>query len=528
MSRDLLGSEMAVDLPETGGRDNEGCNAESQNDINGGNGTRLRPFKSESEPMKNEELQSNEPIALKKEVGLISGVSLIVGTMIGSGIFISPTGVITKAGSVASSLCIWFGCGIISMLGSLVYAELGTLITKSGCEYAYLYDAFGPLHKFIGPIPAFLYSWISVIILDPSSFAVVALAFASYVSAPFFDDCGPPVFIVKSISITCILTVSSINAYSIRLAARVQVVFTIAKVIALIIIAVGGIVKMAQGNTQYLAEGFKDSSTNPTSIALAFYSGLWAYGGWNNLNFVTEEMKNPEKNLPRALMIAIPLVTVIYLLVNVSYFSVMSKEEVLGSTAVAVTWGKDVLGSFVWVIPLSVAMSTFGACNGSIFCRARLIFAAARKGHLMDILSMVHVKQLTPLPSLVFTTIIAIIMVIPGDIFTLIDFLSFTAWLFYGLTMIAFLVLRYTMKDVHRPYKCPIPIAVIMLLISLYLVIAPIVQDPQIELLYAFIFVIGGIIFYIPFVYFKLQIPGCVTTFLQLVMNCSTTSEKAE
>ncbi|XP_064640838.1 b(0,+)-type amino acid transporter 1-like [Lineus longissimus] len=473
------------------------------------------------------EVEVVEELSLKRKVGLISGISLIVGTMIGSGIFISPKGVLGNTGSIGASLCVWAGCGLISMLGAVCYAELGLIVKEAGAEYAYLIAGFGKLHRFVGPIPGFLVAWISVLVLKPSSFAIIALAFAEYVSEPFFDACGPPVFIKKVITAACILTVTMVNCYSVKLAARVQVIFTFAKLSALLIIIIGGFVRLGQGYTENFTveNAFSNTEKDGSLFALAFYNGLWAYDGWNNLNYVTEEIQNPKRNLPLAIMIAIPLVTIFYLLVNISYFTVMSAPQLMASSAVAVTWGNTVLGSASFIIPISVALSTFGACNGSAFSGARLCFAAAREGHLPGLLSMVHVGSYTPLTALIFNGVVALLMIIPGDIASLIDFFSFTAWLFYGLTFLALIVMRFTHKDAPRPLKIPIVFPFIALFIAMYLVIGPIINQPQMEFLYAFIFLVAGLIFYVPFVYFEVRIPGvdAVTLFFQLFMEVSPT-----
>ncbi|CAH1779581.1 unnamed protein product [Owenia fusiformis] len=469
-------------------------------------------------------------VTLKRHVGLMGGVSLIVGTMIGSGIFISPKGVLEGTGSVGLSLIVWSLAGVLSMLGALAYAELGTFIPKSGAEYVYLLEGFGSRNERIGGIPAFLFQWVSTLLLKPSSFAIITLAFASYTLEPFFPACGPPEVMLKCLAAVAILVITAINCWSVRLATGVQVFFTGAKLVAMAVIIIGGIAMLAKGNTQYLTNSFEGTTNNFGTIAIGFYNGLWAYDGWNNLNYVTEELKNPYVNLPRSIMIAIPLVTICYLLVNISYFTVMGSSELLASGAVAVTWGDQVLGVMAWLIPLSVAFSTFGAANGSLFSSGRLCYVAAREGHMVEILSMVNVRRLTPLPSLVFTAIIALIMIIPGDIGSLIDFFSFTAWLFYGGTMLALIVMRFTHSDEPRPYQVPIVIPIIVLIFSLYLIVAPIINKPQIEFLYAALFVVGGLIFYFPFVYFKLR-PGCMdgfTAFFQLLMECSPSEYEPE
>lgn len=245
----------------------------------------------------------------------------------------------------------------------------------------------------------------------------------------------------------------------------------------------------------------------------------------NNLNYVTEELKNPYVNLPLAIAIGIPVVTLCYVLVNISYITVMSSAELLASEAVAVTWAHRVLGVLSFVMPISVALSTFGAGNGSCFTGGRLCYVAAREGHLVDILSYLHIRRLTPSPALIFNAILAICMIIPGDIGSLIDFFSFTAWLFYGATFLALIVMRHTKKDLRRPYKVPIGIAYIVLFISVFLVVAPIAQDPQIEYLYASLFVLSGLVVYIPFVHCKmhLSIMDNVTIFFQLLLEVAPT-----
>ncbi|XP_071523215.1 b(0,+)-type amino acid transporter 1 isoform X4 [Panulirus ornatus] len=470
----------------------------------------------------------NDPINLERRVGLLSGVALIVGTMIGSGIFVSPKGLLQRTGSVALSLIVWGACGCLSLLGSLAYAELGTLINESGGEYSYFMQGFAPGQRrksWWRPIPAFLFAWVSVFLLKPSSLAIICLTCSEYFIRVFsagVDTCDPPSIVVKLFAASVIIIITFINSYSVTLATKVQNVFTAAKLLAILIIVVGGMVKLAQGNTQYLATGFKGSTNSLGDVATAFYSGLWAYDGWNNLNYVTEELKKPYTNLPRAIIIGLPLVTICYLLVNVSYLAVMSPDELLASETVAVLFGGRLFGIAGQVVMIcSVVMSTFGSANGSCFTAGRLCFVAAREGHMVDVLSYVHAKKLTPSPALLFNATIALLMVIPSDIGSLIDFFSFTAWIFYGGAMAALLVMRHTMKEAPRPYKVPIFIPIVVLIISVYLVVGPIIDSPQIEYLYASLFIIAGLIFYFPFVYMKKSLPGMghVTTFFQLLLQ---------
>ncbi|XP_076032329.1 L-type amino acid transporter sobremesa isoform X8 [Oratosquilla oratoria] len=457
----------------------------------------------------------DDAINLQRRVGLISGVALIVGTMIGSGIFVSPKGLLQRTESVGLSLVVWAACGVLSLLGALCYVELGCLIPTSGAEHTYFLTAFGHL-------PAFLFAWVTIILLKPAMLAIICLSFAKYLVEAFATDCEPPATAINILGALTIVLITFINSYSVNLATKVQNIFTAAKLVAIVIIVVGGMIKLAQGNTQYLEKGFEGSTTSAGNIATAFYSGLWAYDGWNNLNYVTEELKNPYKNLPRAIIIGLPLVTVCYLLVNVSYLAVMSTEELLSSETVAVKFGGEIVGRAGEVIMvIAVAFSTFGAANGSAFTSGRLCFVAAREGHMVDVLSYVHTKKLTPSPALLFNAAIALVMVVPSNIGSLIDFFGFTAWIFYGGAMLALIVMRFTKKDSKRPYKVPIIIPIVVLIMSFFLVVLPIIDSPQIEYLYATLFIVAGLIFYFPFVHFQKSLPimGHVTTFFQLLLE---------
>ncbi|XP_072757909.1 b(0,+)-type amino acid transporter 1 isoform X2 [Anoplolepis gracilipes] len=466
--------------------------------------------------------EANDAVHLKRRVGLVSGVALIVGTMIGSGIFVSPSGLLLRTGSVGISFVVWTACGLLSLCGALAYAELGTMNTSSGAEYAYFMDAFG------AP-PAFLFSWVSTLVLKPSQMAIICLSFAQYTVEAFTVDCEPPDQVVKVVALLAIVLILLINCYSVNLATGVQNAFTAAKLMAILVVIAGGSYKLIQGNTQHLQAAFNtiDGSTiNFGRLATAFYTGLWAYDGWNNLNYVTEEIKNPSKNLPRSIMIGIPLVTLCYALINVSYLAVMSPSEMIESEAVAVTFGNRILGVMAWLMPLSVAISTFGSANGTLFAAGRLCFAASREGHLLNCLSYVHVRRFTPAPGLIFHSLVAGAMILSGNIDSLIDFFSFTAWIFYGGAMVALLVMRRTRPNHPRPYKCPLVIPVLVLIISAYLIVAPIIDKPQIEYLYAAGFISAGMLVYLPFVKFG-YVPKFmegVNAFLQMLLEVAPTA----
>lgn len=245
-----------------------------------------------------------------------------------------------------------------------------------------------------------------------------------------------------------------INCYNVKWVARVTDIFTGTKILALLVIVGAGIWYFFGGdNVNNLETPMEGSYSSPGFIALAFYNGLFSYSGWNYLNFVTEELKNPYKNLPKAICISMPVVTIVYVITNAAYFTVLSKEEILSSAAVAVTFADKMLGYAAWVMPLFVACSTFGSLNGAIFASSRLFFVGARNGHLPGAISLINVNCLTPIPSLIFLCIITLFLLFTDDVYSLINYVSFVEILFILISISGLLYLRKTKPNLKRPIK---------------------------------------------------------------------------
>ncbi|XP_033993039.1 large neutral amino acids transporter small subunit 2 [Trematomus bernacchii] len=413
-------------------------------------------------------------VALKKEIGLVSACAIIIGNIIGSGIFVSPKGVLENASSVGVAIIVWVTTGVITAIGALCYAELGVTIPKSGGDYSYVKDIFGGL-------AGFLRLWIALLVIYPTNQAVIALTFSNYVLQPLFPSCLPPDSGLRLLAAVCLMLLTWVNCHSVRWATCVQDIFTAGKLLALGLIIIMGIVQICKGHYYWLEpehafETFRDYGVG--QIALSFLQGSFAYGGWNFLNYVTEELVDPYRNLPLAIFISIPIVTFVYVFANIAYITAMSPQELLASNAVAVTFGEKLLGVMSWIMPISVALSTFGGVNGSLFTSSRLFFAGAREGHLPRLLAMIHVKRCTPIPALLFTLISTLLMLCTSDIYTLINYVGFINYLFYGVTVAGQIVLRFKEPDMYRPIKVSLIWPVIYLLFWAFLIVFSLYSEP--------------------------------------------------
>ena len=410
-------------------------------------------------------------INLKKKITLVNGICLIVGGISGSGIFVSSKGVQIESGSPGLSLVIWSICGVFSLVGALCYAELGTTIVKSGASYAYILEAFGPMIGFVR-------LWASVLIIEPTVQAAIAITFSTYLVQPFFPTCDPPFLAVRLLAAACVCIIMFMNCWNVRYGTRIQDWFAYANVIALIVIIVTGLVYLGNGNTSLaLSNPWRGTTTNVGNIALAMYSGLYAYGGWDTLNYMVEELQNPYENLPKAIYVSLPLVTVMYILTNVAYYAVLSPAELIASDAVAISFAAKTLGSAQWLIPIAVAMSTFGGLNSSMMTSSRLFYTGARERQLPDYFGMVSVSHFTPASSVILSCVLTLVYMCVENVFDLINYYSFMYWLTVGLSVFGQIYLRHVRPDMLRPLKVHISFPISFSLVCLFLVIAPFFSD---------------------------------------------------
>uniref|UniRef100_A0AAR2LTI1 Cystine/glutamate transporter n=1 Tax=Pygocentrus nattereri TaxID=42514 RepID=A0AAR2LTI1_PYGNA len=413
-------------------------------------------------------------VELRKKVTLLRGISIIIGTIIGAGIFISPKGILQNSGSIGMSLVVWVACGLLSLFGALSYAELGTSIKKSGGHYTYILEAFGPQ-------VAFVQLWADIIAIRPAGVAVISLAFARYILEPIFMPCGVPQMAIKLTTAIGITMVMYINSMSVSWTARLQIFLTFSKLLAISIIIIPGLYQLFKGETKNFQNAFQVDTVQLTNLPLAFYSGMYAYAGWFYLNFVIEEVENPERNVPLAICISMVIVTVGYTLANVAYYTVISAAELLASHAVAVTFAEKLMGNFSMAVPIFVALSCFGSMNGftqSFSFFYRIFYVASREGQLPQILSMIHVRRHTPIAAVIILYPVTMLILFLGDLYSLLNFMSFLRWFFIGVAVTGLIYMRYTRPEMPRPFKVPIFIPAVFTFTSFFMVFLSLYSDP--------------------------------------------------
>ncbi|PPQ66072.1 hypothetical protein CVT26_010814 [Gymnopilus dilepis] len=415
----------------------------------------------------------------EKSISLINGIALIVGLQIGSGIFSSPGVVVANTHSVGASLLVWLASGLLAWTGASSFAELGSAIPQNGGAQAYLSYAYGPLISY-------LFAWTAIIALKPGGNAVISLIFAEYLNRMIWHttrvEVSPddiPQWAIKLTATGAVLIVTALCVGAQKLGTRVAVIFTTVK----IMVTVLGIVQLVRGkaSTSLREPLFEGSSTSPSSYSLAFYSGLWAFDGWDQANFVGGEMTRPEKNIPRAIHSSMILVTLLFLLANVSYFVVLDKDIVGLSNTVAMDFGRALFGPIGGsLFAFTVAFSCFGALNGSFFTSSRLVYAAGRERYLPAVFGKLHSSRRTPLNAALLQAGITITFIMIGSGFrSLINFSVVASWAFYFLTVLGLVILRIKEPMLERPYKTWITTPLIFCAVALFLLCMPIIAAPK-------------------------------------------------
>lgn len=403
-----------------------------------------------------------------RRLGPFSATMLVIGGIIGSGIFLNPAVVAARVRTPTLILAVWGLGAVIALIGAFIFAELGRRRPLAGGGYAYLREAFGPL-------TGFLYAWALLLVIATGAAAAVAMTCAGYAVALF----GWPASWQQPVAALAIILLTGINVIGVRPAAWTQNAFTILKLAAIIVLIVAAFLGTAAAPATVAVIPPEGSLILIFGAALS--PVLFAFGGWQQTNFVAEEMINPERDLPRALILGVICVAVVYLLVNVAYLRVLGPEQLATSLAPAADTMAQVAGeNGRRLIAAGIVASTFGMLNLVLLVTPRVYQAVARDGLFFASFATLHPKWRTPVVALIVQGVWAVILVYSGSYGQLLDYVVFADWIFFGACAAALFVLRRHDHDRDIPFRMPLhPWSTLLFIAAaVYVVIGSIVSNP--------------------------------------------------
>jgi basic amino acid/polyamine antiporter, APA family len=385
---------------------------------------------------------------LPRTLGLWSSVALVVGITIGSGIFRSPAGIARQAPNPLVMIGLWVAGGAITLCGALSLAEIAAALPETGGIYAYLREAWGRR-------AAFLFGWSELVLIRASALGGIAVVFGEYLLRSFGIDPTSHVLVARGLSAAAIVFAAAVNVRGATLGALIVGVATWAKFGALALLVLASFMLGASHGAS--AAHFTAPSAGPLavgSIGLALVSVLWAYDGWADLSFASGEVKDPARNLPRAIILGTLALIAIYVLTNLAYLYVLPIEAVARSPLVAADTMLALFGrAGVVLVSVFVMISSFSSLNGSMLASPRVFFAMADDGLLFQALARVHPRYQTPYVAIILAAILGVAFVMSRSFERLTDTFVLAIWPFYALGVAAIYRLRASRPDLPRPYR---------------------------------------------------------------------------
>ena len=440
---------------------------------------------------------ANEKNQLIRGLSLTGTMALVVGTVIGSGVFLKAAPMAQDTGTPTLVLAAWVAAGFLSLAGALTYAELGAMLPHAGGEYVYLRHSYGDA-------AAFLFGWQRFIVAGSASIASLGAGFAIFLAAflplnavwaenrfTLFNQQINWQFGAKQVvAIAVILLLSALNCLTVAFGGKVQAVLTILKIAGIFMI-IGGVFFFADSVTwSNLATPAGSPGWSGFAVfGTAMLAALWAYDGWNNMPMASGEVKNPGRNIPRALIGGMIVVMLIYCLANLAYFYALPFSDVASANSTqyreALPVASKAAQSFLGenggrIVALAFMVSAIGALNGSILSNARVPYAMARDGIFFSSMSGLNAKTRVPITAILVQAIWSCVLALSGTFDQLTDCLLFASWIFYGLVTSSVFVLRRKLPNVERPYKTlgyPV-VPLIFVLVTVWLIINTLLNRP--------------------------------------------------
>ncbi|HUR95774.1 MAG TPA: amino acid permease [Gemmatimonadales bacterium] len=385
-----------------------------------------------------------------RRLGLFSATMAVVGGIIGGGIFRTPADVSARVGSPGLALGAWILGGVVALIGAFCFGELGQRLPRAGGGYVYLREAWGPL-------PAFLYGWALLLVIATGAIAAVAVTFADYTIALT----GLPQEWTIRLAVGAIVLLAAINYVGVAPGAMTVNILTVLKLGALAALVVAGLVFAVPPSLPLEPGPGVPARHWLLALGSALVPILFTYGGWQQTNFIAEEIVGPERTLPRALVGGVALVVAVYVLANLAYLRVLGPEGLATSTAPAADTMRILLGNGgATFIAAGIAISTFGFLDLVILVTPRVLQAMAADGVFFAALARLHPRFRTPGNAIIAESAWAVVLTLTGTFGQLVDYVSFGDWIFFGLTVAGLYRLRANERSgdgarAHRGFAVP-------------------------------------------------------------------------
>lgn len=421
---------------------------------------------------------------LRRELTLLDSTMLNIGSMIGSGIFIVPAAIALQLPSSSMMTLVWVIGGVVSLFGALSVAELGAMMPRAGGQYVYLREAYSPLW-------GFLYGWAAFFLINTGSIAAIAVTFAAYLG--YFFPLGPAE--VKIVAVASVVLLTAANCFGVKAGAMIQNGFTILKIAALALLGILCF-SLSGGSWSNLDPVLPRAGVFETlgPLGIALMAVLWSYDGWIEITYVAGEVRDPQRVIPRSLLLSTAVVIALYVAVNLGYTYVLPLDVMSGSSLVASDAAVTILGpAGAAALAVVVVISTFGTNNGFVFASPRIYYAMAKEGIFFRWLADVHPRFHTPIQSLLTQGLLASALILTGTFEELTAYVVFASFLFYAMSAGAVLVLRRRLPNAPRPYRTwGYPVTpIVFILFSAFLVVGAIVENPVGSLTGAAIIALG-------------------------------------
>jgi APA family basic amino acid/polyamine antiporter len=379
---------------------------------------------------------------LPRTLTRFNAIAMVAGTIIGASIFVQPSEIARHLQTPGQIMLVWVVCGVLTLFGALVCAELSSVFPETGGLYVFMRDTFSPL-------AGFLWGWAMFWSMHSGIIAAIAVVFARY--AAFFVPVGDGG--IRAIAVAVILLLTALNYVGVRAGSRVQTALTSAKLVAIVVMVAAGFAIATTGHPATVAAAAPEPVASLREFLLALIAGLFAYGGWHMVTYTAGETKLPARTIPFALVSGVAIVTAAYVALNLVYLRVLPLDAVRSSTRIAADAADALLGrGGSAVMAALVMMSSFGALTGIVLTGPRVYYSMAQDRLAPGWLGYVHPTYRTPSHAIVAQGIWASVLAATGAYRQIFTRVVYTEWLFFALMAASLFMLRRR-PDYRPPYR---------------------------------------------------------------------------